>query len=274
MWWTAAGILIGVGCLAYVRSTSLSRKFETRKAHAAFEPLPKIPILTNADIGHLPRPVQRYIRLTGSIGRPIVTEIEMQFDAEMFELGNETGMRGPVTQYDRFDIPHRLFLMTTRMKRLPVAVLHDFDCDHATMRVRLSGLFDVVNADGKELTRTETVTILNDIAFFAPSRLADASLDWTEIDDTRAKVDYTLGPNTISAELVFNELGELVDFISEDRGMLEEDGSLRITRWSTPMGEYRNFDDWRLASEGSAIWHLPDGPFTYGHLQLTRYTAR
>lgn len=274
MWWTAAAILIGVGCVAYVRSTSLSRRFEIRKAHAAFEPLPEMPVLTGAVIDHLPRPVQRYIRLTGSMGRPPVTEIEMHFDAEMFEAGSQAGMLGPVKQYDRFDIPHRLFLMNTRMKGLPVAVLHDFERNHASMRVRLSGLFDVVNTDGKELTRTETVTILNDTAFFAPSRLADACLNWTELDDTQAKVDYTLGPNTISAELVFNEIGELVDFISEDRGMLEEDGRLRITRWSTPMGKYRNFDGWTLASEGSAIWHLPDGPFTYGHLQLTGYTAR
>ena len=274
MWFFAATMVISAACGAYAWSTSLSRRFKARKSAAAFPPVPEMPILTDADIAHLPRPVQRYIRLTGSMGRPPVTEIEMHFDAEMFEAGSQAGMLGPVRQYDRFDIPHRLFLMSTRMKGLPIAVLHDFDRNHATMRVRLSGLFDVVNTDGKELTRTETVTILNDIAFFAPSRLADASLDWTEIDDTHAKVDYTLGANTISAELVFNELGELVDFISGDRGMLEEDGSLRITRWSTPMGKYRNFDDWRLASEGSAIWHLPDGPFTYGHLQLTRYTAR
>lgn len=274
MWLAAAAMLIGVGCVAYVRSTSLSRIFEMRKGHAAVEPVPKMPVLTDADIDHLPSPVQRYIRLTGSMGRPVVTEIEMHFDAEMFEAGSQVGMLGPVKQYDRFDIPHRLFLMSTRMKRLPVAVLHDFDRDHATMRVRLSGLFDVVQVDGKELTRTETVTILNDIAFFAPSRLTDPHLDWTELEDTRAKVDFTLGTNTVSAELVFNENDELVDFVSEDRGMLGKDGTLQIRRWSTPMGRYRNFDGWRLASEGKAIWHLPDGPFTYGHLQLTRYTAR
>jgi hypothetical protein len=53
-------------------------------------------------------------------------------------------MTGPVAQYERFDLPGRLFLMTTRMKGLPVAVLHDFDRDQATMRVRLAGLINVV----------------------------------------------------------------------------------------------------------------------------------
>ena len=92
--------------------------------------------------------------------------------------------------------------------------------------------------------------------------------------DSRARVAFTLGPNTVSADLVFNAAGELVDFISDDRGMLEKDGSLRILRWTTPMGRYHDFDGWRLATEGDAIWHRPDGPFTYGHMRLTGYEAR
>lgn len=198
----------------------------------------------------------------------------MHFDATMYDAPGNPGMAGPVVQYERFDTPHRLFLMTTKMKGLPVAVLHDFDRDQASMRVRLAGLFNVVDASGPELTRTETVTILNDLAFFAPSRLVDPQLDWTAIDDRRARVSFTLGPNTVSAELVFNAAGELVDFVSEDRGMLEKDGTLRLAPWSTPLGDYRAFDGWRLASEGDAIYHLPDGPFAYGHMRLTRYEAR
>ena len=142
------------------------------------------------------------------------------------------------------------------------------------MRVRLAGLVNVVDVGGAELTRTETVTILNDLCFFAPSRLIDRALTWTEIDDTRAKVAFTLGTNTVSAELVFNEAGELVDFISDDRGALEKDGTLRIQRWTTPMSTYRDFAGWRLASEGDAIWHRPGEQFTYGHMRLTEYEAQ
>ena len=54
------------------------------------------------------------------------------------------------------------------MKGLPVAVLHDFNRDRTTMWVRLTGVVNVVNIGGPELTRTETVTILNDFCFFAP----------------------------------------------------------------------------------------------------------
>ena len=267
-----AAILVGAGF--WMWSTSLPRAFEARRAEAMAAPRPDAPILTEAAIAHLPPPVRRYIALTGAIGRPVVTEITLRFDAAMFDAPGAPGMTGPVVQYERFDTPDRLFLMTTRMKGLPVAVLHDFQRDRATMRVRLAGLFNVVDIGGPDLTRTETVTILNDLAFFAPSRLTDPRLNWTEIDDRRAGVNFALGPNTVSAELVFNDADELVDFVSDDRGMLEKDGTLRILRWTTPLGEYRDFDGWRVASEGDAIWHLPEGPFTYGHLRLTGYEAQ
>lgn len=66
--------------------------------------------------------------------------------------------------------------MTTRMKGLPVAVLHDFSRDGASMKVRLTGLLNVVNLAGPDRTRAETVTILNDLAFFAPLRPTDPRL--------------------------------------------------------------------------------------------------
>lgn len=274
IWALVATSVLALGLGLLIWTTSLPRAFETRRAEAMAAPREEARLLTEADIAHLPPPVRRYIALTGSIGRPVVTEITMEFEATMFDAPGAPGMTGPVVQYERFDVPRRLFLMTTRMKGLPVAVLHDFVNDHATMRVRLAGLVNVVDLGGPDLTRTETVTILNDLCFYAPSRLVDQRLIWTAIDDTHARVSFALGPNTVSAELVFNAAGELVDFISDDRGMLQKDGTLRILRWTTPLGTYRDFGGWRVASEGDAIWHLPEGPFIYGHMRLIRYEAR
>lgn len=276
MIWTLAIVgTLAIGILAFAWSTDLSRTFEQRRAEARAVQTATERVLTEADITSLPAPVQRYIRLTGSLGKPVVNEITLRFDGQMFDAPGAPGMAGPVLQYERFDTPERLFLMTTTMRGLPVKVLHDFNRDHATMKVRLAGLLNVVDIGGPDLTRTETVTILNDLAFFAPSRLIDPRLSWNAIDDLHAEVVFELGENRVTAQLVFNEAGELVDFISEDRGMLEKDGSLTILRWTTPLGNYQDLEgSWRMATEGDAIWHKPEGPFTYGHLKLTGYEAR
>jgi len=273
IWVLSVPLALAIVLGAFIWTSSLTRAFEARRAEVVAVPRDPQQVLTEADIAGLPPPVQRYIALTGSIGRPVVNGIALRFEATMYDAPGAEGMAGPVEQTNRFDTPERLFLMTSRMKGMPVTVLHDFSKDGAHMTVRLAGLMNVVNLAGPELTRTETVTILNDLAFFAPSRLTDSRLTWTAVDDARARVTFTLGANSVKADLIFNADGELVDFVSEDRGMLEKDGTLRILRWTTPMGAYRDVGSWRLATEGEAIWHLPEGPFTYGRMRLVSYDA-
>jgi hypothetical protein len=225
------------------------------------------PMVTEESISHLPAPVQRYMQLTGSIGKPRVADILLKFDAEMFQRPGQAGMFGPVEQYERFDPPKRLFMMQTRMYGLPVTVLHDYENVDATMRVRLASLYNVVDLSGKEkgseLSRTETVTVLNDLCFYAPSWLGDKRLTWRPIDDRSVAVSFTNGPHTVGATLYFNDANELVNFVSEDRGALQDDGSLRILRWSTPLRDYQDFGGRRFATQGEAVWHHPDGDFNW-----------
>jgi hypothetical protein len=238
--------------------------FETRSDKSRPQP-----VITEESIAGLPPPVQRYLRMNGSIGKPRVASIHLSFDAEMFQKPGQSGMRGPAEQYDRFDPPKRLFFMKTRMYGLPVNVLHDYQGINASMRVRIASLFNVVNSSGEDLARTETVTLLNDLCLFAPSWLTDKRLTWRPIDDQKSEVTFENGPHKVTATLYFNADGELVNFISQDRGALQGDGSLRILQWSTPMHNYKEFAGRKFATEGDAIWHYPVGDFTYGKMTLT-----
>jgi hypothetical protein len=268
----AIGVFALVGAalwLATRRGANLAAT-HARRLQAALRQPPAAPalVLTEQDIAHLPAPVQRYLRVSGSIGLPRIRNLKILFDAEMFRKAGQAAIRGPAEQFDRFDRPRRLFFMRTRMFGLPVAVLHDYDDTRASMVVRIASLFNVVNAHGDALARTETVTVLNDLCLFAPSWLTDPRLDWRPIDSQSAGVSLTLGPHRVSATLVFDESGDLVNFSSEDRGALQSDGSLRLFRWSTPVSQYREFVGRRVATWGEAIWHYPEGDFVYGRFAL------
>jgi hypothetical protein len=243
--------------------------FETRSDKSRPQP-----VITEESIAGLPPPVQRYLRMNGSIGKPRVASIHLSFDAEMFQKPGQSGMTGPAEQYDRFDPPKRLFFMKTRMYGLHVNVLHDYHNSGVSMRVRIASLFNAVNIRGKELAKTETVTLLNDLCLFAPSWLTDRRLIWHPIDDQKAKVAFETGPYKVTATLYFNSDGELVNFVSEDRGALQGDGSLRILRWSTPMRKYKEFAGRKFATEGEAIWHYPEGDFTYAKITFTNVQSR
>lgn len=123
------------------------------------------------------------------------------------------------------------------MKGLPVAVLHRFDAAGATMRVELLSAIAMVDAAGPALTRAETVTVFNDLCLFAPGALVSPTIAWQPIDDHAARASFTLGANTISAELRFDDAGELVDFVSDDRGAASADGrTVTAQRWVAATG--------------------------------------
>ncbi|MBV7265466.1 DUF6544 family protein [Erythrobacter ani] len=125
IWLMGAGLLTGFGGGLYAWSTGLSRAFDMRRTEAAAVPIAQLPVLTEEDLAPLPEPVRRYIALTGSVGRPVVTEIAMEFEATMYDAPGADGMTGRAKQYERFDAPHRLFLMSSRMKGLSPTVIFD-----------------------------------------------------------------------------------------------------------------------------------------------------
>ncbi len=228
--------------------------------------------VTEQDIAHLPAPVQRYMHRSGTVGKPPISSVHVEFDTTLYREPGDAGMSGPSHQIDVINPPRRLFFMETRMYGLPVKVLHDYDGDRATMRVRIARLFDVANVSGPEMSKGETVTVLNDLVAFAPSALIGPKFKWKPIDDSHADVSFTNGAYTVSATLTFNSDGDLVDFISKDRSELQKYGSLKVLPWSTPLSDFREFEGRRVPGKGEAIFHRGTGPFTYGTFKVTRVT--
>jgi hypothetical protein len=176
-------------------------------------------------------------------------------------------------QLNTVDPPRRFFLMDARMKGLPVDVLHKFDTRGATMRVRLLSIRTMVDAKGPELTRAETVTILNDLCILAPGALIGRNITWDRVDASTVIAHFTVGPNTIAAELHFDANGDLVDFVSDDRSVTSPDGrTLTPTRWSTPARDQARFGQVRVPRGADARWHPSTGSWTYGEFELTSIT--
>jgi hypothetical protein len=263
-------VLALAGAAAAVLATrpgaNLSAEFERRltelSPHAEGVPL------VEEDIAHLPAPVQRWIVRSGALGKPPVTMVHSVFDTTLYSAPGAAGMTGPAHQIDVLDPPRRLFFMTTRMNGLPVAVLHDYTPEWAGMRVRGARLFNVVDRWGADFARIESVTFLNDLCIFAPSALAGPAFAWTALDDRSAQVAYTLGPNTVTATLFFDEAGDLVDFASDDRADISAGGEFQRMRWTTPLTDFREIAGRRVPGRGEAIWHRADGPFTYGEFTI------
>lgn len=227
------------------------------------------PLVTEADLGHLPDPVRRYVRMTGAVGQPRVRHFRATMRGRIREAASDPWMEFTSTQHNFVDEPARFFLMHAKRGGLPIDVFHAFREHRATMRVRLLSVVPLVDARGPKLTRAETVTLFNDLCLMAPGALVDPKIRWEALDGRSARGYFTAGSNTVSAELYFSEADELVDFISDDRLAASSDGDDFVPRrWSTPVSEYRSFGPLRVMSRGEGRWHPPDGDFAYFQAEL------
>jgi hypothetical protein len=226
------------------------------------------PPVTEKDLEHLPKPVQKYLKNAGVVGKPRVQNLRVEFNAKM-KMNQDSGWNdASAVQYEFFDKPARLFYMVMNMYGIPFEGLHAYIGPKAVMKIKAAKLIPVVNAEGADMNKGETVTLFNDMCLMAPATLIDKKIKWETLDEKTVKAVFTNEGNTISATLYFNEKGELVNFISKDRSMSSDGKIYKYYPWKTPVLGYKIFDGIKIASVGEAVWETETGDFAYGHFEI------
>ncbi|MFZ4401391.1 MAG: DUF6544 family protein [Bacteroidales bacterium] len=253
-----------------ITSCSSSKKmFQLKKSEEfATQPLKAENTLSKEETTHLPACLQKYLNYTGAIGKSKPQNVCIEFDAEMYRKPGDKPMKTHSVQYNFYGNYSRLFLMKASKMGIPFRALHLYINEQAIFQVKVAEMLKVIDIKGEELTTAETVTLLNDMCIFAPGCLVDKRLSWSEIDSLSTKVTLTNGKYVVSAILYFNESGELINFMSDDRSALQDDGTIQKFRWTTPVSNYKEFDGRKIPAEGKTIWHYPEGEFTYGVFTL------
>jgi hypothetical protein len=244
---------------------------DVRAATARALAIPPGPPICDADLRHLPPAVRAFLARAGAVGKPRVRALHALFRARLRAKPDAGWMSARVDQYDFFGPggAERLFFMRASRAGVPFIVFHRYVGDAATMEVRLAGLIPIVDARGSEMTRSETVTLLNDMCFLAPATLVDAPITWEELGPRQVRARYTNAGQTISADLTFDGAGDLVGFVSPDR--YQSDGkTYRLLPWSTPLSGHRDFGVARLPAFGEARWREEAGEWAYGQFWLER----
>ena len=86
------------------------------------------------------------------------------------------------------------------------------------------------------MDKAETVTFFNDMCCMAPATLIDKRIVWQDKGNNVVEATFTNNGISVSANLYFNETGELVNFISNDRYNVDAGKKLP---WSTPLSNYK-----------------------------------
>jgi hypothetical protein len=226
--------------------------------------------ITADDIAHLPEPAQRYLTFTRVLGRPA----DMSFHATVhgfFRMRpDQRWIACTSEQHNSAADLTRDFRMRLRLVHLiPVQAEDLYEHGHGRMHATALGLFAVADGKGREFDLGELVTFLNDAVLLAPSMLLRLPVEWTAIDDHTFGLTLTDHDNTVTARVTVDDRGAPREFTTEDRWADLPEGLVK-TRWSTPV------EGWSLVAgrirprRGTAVWHLPDGPFAYAQFDYTK----
>lgn len=221
-------------------------------------------LLSEKDLEHLPAIVQQYIIHSGALQQPKIKSFRVVFEGEMRDKGKDW-FTFHSEQYNTIQPASRQFFMNAKMFGITIPGYHHYADGKATMQIKLFGLIPIVDIHGKELSQAETVTLFNDMCLMAPASLIDERIVWQPIDSLRVKATFTNTPFSVSAELVFNADGELINFFSDDRYAVAD---MKRYRFSTPFSQYKKINGRLIGTYGEAIWHYPDGEFVYGKFYL------
>jgi hypothetical protein len=226
-------------------------------------PMTESKMITEADLAPLPEPVQRYLRFVQILGKPRVKCAKVRQTGLMRTSPEQKWMPVEATQYTTLagQLSRTWY---ARIKMGSLTLLNGFDrYDKGSghMLIRLLSLLPVVDVRGPEIDLSALIIFINDMVMWPAAFLSDF-IHWEAINATSAELQVDLYGRQFSAVAHFNELGEMVNFITEDRYRTAGKGS-KQDRWSTPLRHYHEVNGLRIPSEGDAIWHLPEGDFPY-----------
>jgi len=247
--------------------TSLRAEFERDVDRQLSAQGPAEPV-TESDLAHLPQAVQGYLRSVGVVGEPRVRNFRVRMHGRIRDSRGGRWMPFIAEQYNAVAPASRLFYLNATMFAIPVQGYHRYVGSAASMRVKAAAVVPVAEAHGAEMTRAETVTLFNDMCIMAPATLIDPAIEWHVLDALTVNGTFTNAGQTVTATLTFNDAGDLVNFVSDDRFQSGTQGAPVRMRWSTPVHGYRSFGAVRLASAGAGRWHDAQGEYSYIELTI------
>lgn len=270
-------ILTVMVILTYYLSNALKRKYNAEVKEGLYR-MKNIEesVLTEKDIAHLPEPVQKYLKYVGVLGKEKVNNFKVFINGTMKPDKNRDWFQVKIRQHSFLDKITRLFYLDCNMSGIPVLGLHFYKNGTAAMEIKVLGLIPIVKGVGELMNKAETVTVFNDMCVMAPASLVDKRIQWEPVDSHSVKATFSNNGNCITATLYFNDIGQLTNFVSDDRYYSPTGKTYESVRWSTPVNSYKNLNGFNLATYGEAIWNFPDGDFCYAKftIQDVKYNCK
>ncbi|MCH8559276.1 DUF6544 family protein [Nesterenkonia sp. DZ6] len=216
------------------------------------------------DLVGLPGPVQRWLRWSGVVGKPIPSTVRLQQEGELL-VGDLGWLPFTAEEYYSTQPPAFVWKANTRIAPgLPVIGKDSYLDGRGALEMRVLGLVPVARDTGPEMDEGDLLRYLNEILWFPAGSLIP-EITWDPIDDGAARATMSYGGVSGTATFFFDREGRPTNMIAE---RYDRDYGA-VLPWSTPMNAYGEFDGVRVPTEGEAAYSRENGDFSYIRLTIT-----
>jgi hypothetical protein len=266
---TIANLIILIGALPALGSVLFNNMITADQEHLLEQvSQPADRILYEEDFQHLPEIVQAWLLNSGVAGKPEISFVRLKQTGKMKTGPGGNWMDFTAVQY--FDVKNPSFVWKADVRMMPLITLTGRDKlqdGQGEMLIKLLSLVNVVNEKHNDQINTGTlIRFLGEICWF-PSAALSETITWEEINEHSAKATLTIGDIQVSGIFRFDENGDLRSF-EADRYYGSGPEAVKH-RWIVEAVEYKTFDGYRVPVKSTVTWKLPEGDFTWLHLEIT-----
>jgi len=221
-------------------------------------------VFTEEEIAKLPKPVQRYFRYAGYIGKKKMLNAKIVFENAEFKRGiDEKPLNLYSEQYNFVTKPTRIvYLRANVLGVIPFEGRDKYQNGKGVMTGKLLKFIPLFNVEGPEMDQSALVTFLAEVLIMPNAALQDY-IKWEEIDKKRAKAIIEYEGIKVDGVFTFNEKGKWVKFETRDRYMDKGDGVFEKEKWTIEVSNYIEEDGIKTPQRMRAIWNLSNGDFVY-----------
>jgi hypothetical protein len=224
-------------------------------------------VITENDIAHLPKLVQKWITRSGAVGHHNVVSVRLKQKGEMRTKPNSRWMPFTANQY--FNVNNPSFVWCTHVDAMPI--LPTVGCDKLVngkgeMLINLAGLIPVINESKNEkINQGAMLRYLAEMCWFPTAALKNY-VQWETIDATSVKATLTIKGKSVSGIFNFAKNGTLSSF--EANRYYGGGKDSKLEKWKIENIEYKVFNNVEIPYKSKVIWKIEDQDFQWLRLEI------
>lgn len=264
-----ANVVILIGALFSIFSTEFQHKTDAEISqilqHAKTSKISKV---NRNEISDLPEPVQRWLEVSGVVGKEIIYSVWLKQKAKMkMKPKQENWNDAEAEQYFVTEKP--AFVWKVNMKVPPFIKItgrDKFIDGKGEMQIKMFSAINIVNEKGRKMDEGTLQRYLGEIVWF-PSAALNPYINWEAVDSFSAKATMSYMGTTGSGTFHFNKNGDFVRY-STFRYKNNSPDAKRY-EWIIDVADYAVKQGIKIPVKMTATWKLDEGDWTWLDLEVT-----